>query len=249
MLLTLRSGPESLALTARQVPVYLMVVILHIPMPCLHGAASCRHTLWRTASIRTIYNSSPPDASPGHSAGSGTRHSPSAPGCHTRASWPPGHRSTTSDNADGRVETRPVLGKDLLEDTPIPRGCCTHRVAPSWGDMIVTVQRLYHDLPASSTPHRPVDDHPPPPLILDERELPGSGKCIFLYDGHRGADAVIESFTSVQILPPLAHKSFLLTPRNGKYSANPSQEVSRRTRHHHRVESGLMLDSRVLCDQ
>ncbi len=33
MLLTLRSGPESLALTARQVPVYLMVVILHIPMP------------------------------------------------------------------------------------------------------------------------------------------------------------------------------------------------------------------------
>src|SRR5229473_529487 len=62
MLLTLRSGPESLALTARQVPVYLMVVILHIPMPCLHGAASCQHTLWRSVSTTTIDSSSPPDA-------------------------------------------------------------------------------------------------------------------------------------------------------------------------------------------
>src|SRR5712691_11436948 len=101
MLLTLRSGPESLALTARQVPVYLMVVILHIPMPCLHGAASCPRRLWRTVSTTTIYSSSPPDACPGHSAGSGIRHSLSAPGCHTPASWPPGHHSRTSGSADG----------------------------------------------------------------------------------------------------------------------------------------------------
>ena len=25
----------------------------------------------------------------------------------------------------------PVLGKDLLEDIPVPRGCCNHQVAPS----------------------------------------------------------------------------------------------------------------------
>ena len=36
----------------------------------------------------------------------------------------------------------PVVSKDLLEDVPVPRGCCHHRVAPSGGDRIVTVQRL-----------------------------------------------------------------------------------------------------------
>src|SRR6266851_3358530 len=75
MLLTLQSGPESLALTARQVPVYLMVVILHIPMPCLHGAASCPHRLWRTASTRTIYSSWPPGVYPDRSASNDIRHS------------------------------------------------------------------------------------------------------------------------------------------------------------------------------
>src|SRR6266700_6546969 len=75
MLLTLRSGPESLALTARQVPVYLMVVILHIPLPCWHGAASCRHGLWRTVSTAPICSSWPPGACPGHTASSGTPHS------------------------------------------------------------------------------------------------------------------------------------------------------------------------------
>src|SRR5712691_2032271 len=101
MLLTLRSGPESLALTARQVPVYLMVVILHIPMPCLHGAASCRHTLWHNASTATIYSSSRPDGCPVHTADSGIRHSPSAPGYHTRASWLQGPHSRKSGSADG----------------------------------------------------------------------------------------------------------------------------------------------------
>src|SRR2546427_4188469 len=103
MLLTLRSGPESLALTARQVPVYLMVVILHIPLPCWHGAARCRHTLWHTAGTRTIYSSSPPAGSPDRSAGSGIRHNPSGLGYHTPASWPRGHHSRPSDSADGRV--------------------------------------------------------------------------------------------------------------------------------------------------
>src|SRR5216683_777636 len=102
MLLTLRSGPESLALTARQVPVYLMVVILHIPMPCLHGAASCRHTLWRSVSTATIDSSWPPRACPGHTADNGTPHSPSCQAARTRASWPPAHHNKASDSADGR---------------------------------------------------------------------------------------------------------------------------------------------------
>src|SRR2546428_4224085 len=61
MLLTLRSGPESLTPTARQGPVYLMVVILHIPMPCLHGAANCRHRPWHIAGTTTTYSSWPRD--------------------------------------------------------------------------------------------------------------------------------------------------------------------------------------------
>src|SRR5713101_6515418 len=63
----------------------------------------------------------------------------------------------------GVLKRVPVIGKDLLEDTPVPRGCCNHRVAPSGGDTIVTVQRLYHALAASSTPHRPVYGPPQPP--------------------------------------------------------------------------------------
>src|SRR5882672_661318 len=49
-------------------------------------------------------------------------------------------------------ESVPVVGKDLLEDVPVPRGCCHHRVAPSGGDRIVTMQRLYHTSLAQSTP-------------------------------------------------------------------------------------------------
>src|SRR5438034_6118049 len=52
----------------------------------------------------------------------------------------------------GVGESVPVVGKDLLEDVPVPRGCCHHRVAPSGGDRIVTVQRLSHTSPAQSTP-------------------------------------------------------------------------------------------------
>src|SRR5215510_9361729 len=49
----------------------------------------------------------------------------------------------------------PVLGKDPLEDTPVPRGLYQHRLAPSWGHQLVAVKRLYHASAASSTPARP----------------------------------------------------------------------------------------------
>src|SRR5437764_1287149 len=64
----------------------------------------------------------------------------------------------------GVLKRLPVVGKDLFEDAPVPRGYCNHPVAPSGGDTIVTMKRLYHGLPTSSTPHRPVDSHPHPPL-------------------------------------------------------------------------------------
>src|SRR5262249_9418428 len=49
----------------------------------------------------------------------------------------------------------PVLGKDPLEDTPVPRGLYQHRLAPSWGHQLVAVKRVYHASAASSTPSRP----------------------------------------------------------------------------------------------
>ena len=75
----------------------------------------------------------------------------------------------------------PVLGKDLLENTPVPRRGCTHQLAPSWGDTLVTVQRLYHAFPASSTLHQPVPGHPSlASFILELWGLLGPEKCIFL---------------------------------------------------------------------
>ena len=38
----------------------------------------------------------------------------------------------------GALKRVPVIGKDLLEDTPVPRGLCHHRVAPSWGDKAIS---------------------------------------------------------------------------------------------------------------
>jgi hypothetical protein len=60
----------------------------------------------------------------------------------------------------GVLKRLPVIGKDLLEDTPVPRRGCHHRVAPSEGNKIVVMQRLYHGLPASSTPPRPAPGYP-----------------------------------------------------------------------------------------
>src|SRR5712692_6889276 len=73
----------------------------------------------------------------------------------------------------GVLKRVPVIGKDLLEDTPVPRGLCHHRVAPSWGDDMLTVKRFYHASSASSTPHRPVPGHPSlASFILESRGLP-----------------------------------------------------------------------------
>jgi hypothetical protein len=81
----------------------------------------------------------------------------------------------------GALKRIPALGKDLLEDTPVPRGLWHHRGAPSWGDELWTVQRLYHASSASSTPHRPVLGQPSlASFILESRGLPGSGKCKIL---------------------------------------------------------------------
>src|SRR5712691_2731030 len=80
----------------------------------------------------------------------------------------------------------PVLGKDLLEDAPVPRGLCHHRVALSWGVDLVAVQRFYHASHAPSTPHRPSPGHPHPPRSsLSHGDFRGSGKCNFLYDPDR----------------------------------------------------------------
>src|SRR5213594_3728539 len=85
----------------------------------------------------------------------------------------------------GALKRVPALGKVLLEDTPVPRGLWHHRGAPSWGDELLTVQRLYHASSASSTPHRPVLGQPSlASFILESRGLPGSGKCkILCYQG------------------------------------------------------------------
>src|SRR2546430_14641877 len=86
----------------------------------------------------------------------------------------------------GALKRVPALGKDLLEDTPVPRGLWHHRGAPSWGDELLTVQRLYHASSASSTPHRPVLGQPSlASFILESRGLPGSGKCKILCYVHR----------------------------------------------------------------
>src|SRR5207249_12335152 len=48
----------------------------------------------------------------------------------------------------------PMIGKDLLEDTPVPRALYQQRLAPSWGHQLVAVKRSYPTSAASSTPAR-----------------------------------------------------------------------------------------------
>ncbi len=62
----------------------------------------------------------------------------------------------------GVLKRGPVIGKDLLEDTPVSGDVCHHRVAPSEGDQVVWVKRFYHDSSASSTPHRLSSGDPHP---------------------------------------------------------------------------------------
>src|SRR5215218_9060771 len=87
--------------------------------------------------------------------------------CEERPSW---HRVSILSIVGGGLITRmgvgepvPVLGKDLFENVPVPRGCCKHEGAPSGGEKIDPVKRFYHAFPASSTPHRSVYGHPHPP--------------------------------------------------------------------------------------
>src|SRR5437868_10651275 len=69
----------------------------------------------------------------------------------------------------GACKPVPVLSKDLLEDIPVPSGCCNHEGTPSWGVRIFAVQRFYHSSPASSTPHQPSPGrHQPPPSALHD---------------------------------------------------------------------------------
>src|SRR2546426_12066102 len=83
----------------------------------------------------------------------------------------------------GTLKRVPVIGKDLLEDTPVPRGWWHHRIAPSRGHQIVAVKRLYHASAASSTPHRLLlrDSHPPQ-SPWNHGDFRTAEKCIFLYD-------------------------------------------------------------------
>src|SRR5215475_15213591 len=54
----------------------------------------------------------------------------------------------------------PVIGKDLLKDTPVPGGCCKHPRPPSEGEGIVAVPWLYHGSLALSTPPQRSRDTP-----------------------------------------------------------------------------------------
>src|SRR6516165_5459050 len=53
----------------------------------------------------------------------------------------------------GVLKRLPVIGKDLLKDTPVPGGCCKHPRPPSeggWnGDGAVVVARLLRDVHSS----------------------------------------------------------------------------------------------------
>src|SRR5437016_12767800 len=52
----------------------------------------------------------------------------------------------------GLLKRLPVVSKDLLEDIPVPRGGCHHRIAPSGGDQSVAMERLEHAAAPSLTP-------------------------------------------------------------------------------------------------
>src|SRR5215831_10036039 len=74
-------------------------------------------------------------------------------------------------------EAVPVLGKDLLEDVPVLRGCCNHAGAPSWGSRIFAVQLLYHVSSAQSTPSSAFTQaRSSPSLTLEPRGLQASRK-------------------------------------------------------------------------
>ena len=83
------------------------------------------------------------------------------------------------------LKRAPVIGKDLLEDIPVPRGLGHHGVAPSAGDTMVAVKRLYHGSPASSTPHRPLLSHSHPLDLPGTTRTSGQPKNAFSYTMHK----------------------------------------------------------------
>src|SRR4051794_39232750 len=62
----------------------------------------------------------------------------------------------------------PVIGKDLLEDTPVPRGVGHHRVTPRGGVDLLVMKRLYHASAASSPPPPPVPRQPSHASVIPE---------------------------------------------------------------------------------
>jgi hypothetical protein len=71
----------------------------------------------------------------------------------------------------------PVIGKDLLEDTPVPRRGGHHRVTPSGNDDLLVMKRLSHASAASSTLPPPIPRQPSPvPVILELWGLQGPKK-------------------------------------------------------------------------
>src|SRR5262245_53124211 len=102
----------------------------------------------------------------------------------------------------GALKRLPMVSKDLLENIPVPRGGCYHRIAPSWGDQLVAVPRLYHASAASSTPHRPVYAHPHP-LLSSETGATEIGKMHFpirsRYPRYRGGGALRAWDWAVQV--------------------------------------------------
>src|SRR6266403_4928599 len=63
----------------------------------------------------------------------------------------------------GVGESIPVVGKDLLEDVPVPCGCCQHKGPPRSERDKVAIPRLYHSSSALSIPPRCAREPPHPP--------------------------------------------------------------------------------------
>ena len=64
------------------------------------------------------------------------------------------------------LKPRPVIGKYLFEDVPVPRGFCNHQGAPSWGIGIVAVPLFYHGSPPQSTPASAFTEAPSPTSLI-----------------------------------------------------------------------------------
>src|SRR6266446_2379998 len=101
----------------------------------------------------------------------------------------------------------PVIRTALLDDPPVPRGCCNHRGALSWGDTLVTVRRLSPGSPASSTPHRSLLGHPHPTRFsLRHRDL---------WDWENAFSYTIKKTPKTSYYPvPHAHTFVTETPQN-----------------------------------